>query len=701
MKQYLLAVGGTGNKILEGVVWAAAAGVLDPGGELRMLSVDVDASCGNTTRAMQSCAHYEAVRELLDSLPYTHRGFHTPLWLRQWNMDLSRRSQSVRAQTESLRQGRLLARTLFTSAEASLAYSEGFRGHPDLGVLFFSDLVARLEEDAAQGKADELLALLREIGAALEAGEKVKVLLCGSIFGGTGAAGIPVLSRALRERFAARRDLLEMGAVLMLPYYHVPPAETEDGEEITVSSGQFLVKARTALSYYGMEGLIRQGLSDEKGLYDAVFLLGLPETHFVTTGNYSTGSQSQENDAHLLEWLAARCVGRFLATDYREREGANINCYYYQMASTRLNWDSFDTEAAAYRRAYGGLMKTALAWRAELYPELRRRLGKRRRLGGRTPGWYAANFRRLGRKPQEELERMARQAEEVDACLAGFVRWMGEVASNLPPQLRHGRALEQAFRDSRENLRALMEEAARHDLAARLTEQKVRESRVSRTQDEEGDEALRRPLREQEEKLRALTARQEELDKRTGGEFRLQTLEALRTDARRGLERARASAGDLEKALKEMEAAPSGQKDAKALARAREILWKENRRADIYAARIAWLDGGLTPEARESLMALAPAYDPDAGLPLNELFDPAALQGLRELYAGEDAPAARKLKAVEKGFAALVSLPAPDPVTLPRLMACLGSGAGWNKRLSPLALLLAQTMECALQEGKA
>ena len=81
-----------------------------------------------------------------------------------------------------------------------------------------------------------------------------------------------------------------------------------------------------------------------------------------------------------------------------------------------------------------------------------------------------------------------------------------------------------------------MEEAARHDLAARLTEQKVRESRVSRTQDEEGDEALRRPLREQEEKLRALTARQEELDKRTGGEFRLQTLEALRTDARRGLE---------------------------------------------------------------------------------------------------------------------------------------------------------------------
>ena len=565
MKQYLLAVGGTGNKILEGVVWAAAAGALDASEELRMLSVDVDASCGNTTRAMQACAHYEATRQLLSSLPYAYRGFRTPLRLRQWNMDMSRRSQSVRSQTESLRQGRLLARTLFTSAEAALQYSEGFRGHPDLGVLFFSDLVARLEENAAQGKADELMELLEEIRAALESGERVKVLLCGSIFGGTGAAGIPVLSRTLRERFAPWRDQLEMGAALMLPYYHVPPAEAGE-EEITVTSDQFLVKAKTALSYYGMEGLIRQGLSDKRGLYDAVFLLGMPQSHFVTAGNYSTGSQSQRNDAHLLEWLAARCIQRFLDTDYREKEGAHINCYYYQTASARLSWESFDSQGAAYRRAYGGLMKTALVWRAELYPELRRRLTRRRRLGCRVPGWYAANFRRLGRMPQEELERMARQAEEVDACLQGFVRWMGETAANLPPQLRHGRALEQAALDSQENLRAQMEEAARHALAAQLTEQKVRESRVSRTQDQEGDEALRRPLREQEEKLRALAARQEELDKRTGGAFRLQTLEQLRADARRGQERARASARTLQASLEELERAPAGKKDAQALA---------------------------------------------------------------------------------------------------------------------------------------
>ena len=102
----------------------------------------------------------------------------------------------------------------------------------------------------------------------------------------------------------------------------------------------------------------------------------------------------------MLEWLAVRCAERFFLTDYRERDGANINCYYYQMGQTRLSWEAFDTDAERYRRGYGGLMKAALCWQAELAPELRARLQTRRRLGDRRVGWYAANFRRLNRMPQ-------------------------------------------------------------------------------------------------------------------------------------------------------------------------------------------------------------------------------------------------------------------------------------------------------------
>ena len=38
--------------------------------------------------------------------------------------------------------------------------------------------------------------------ADLDRGETVQVLLTGSIFGGTGASGIPAVSRYLRRRFA-------------------------------------------------------------------------------------------------------------------------------------------------------------------------------------------------------------------------------------------------------------------------------------------------------------------------------------------------------------------------------------------------------------------------------------------------------------------------------------------------------------------
>ena len=55
MGRYVIAVGGTGSKVLESIVYAACADAFSTPGEgplpaLDLLSVDGDASCGNTTR---------------------------------------------------------------------------------------------------------------------------------------------------------------------------------------------------------------------------------------------------------------------------------------------------------------------------------------------------------------------------------------------------------------------------------------------------------------------------------------------------------------------------------------------------------------------------------------------------------------------------------------------------------------------------
>ena len=319
---YVLAVGGTGNKILESLVYLAAldglytldeAGNQTPLPEVTLLSVDVDAACGNTTRAKRAAESSSRLQEAFRRYPAEHPGFHTALTLERWNMNLSRRAMSVDKMVENHRRDQLLSRTIFSRTESALEYSEGFRGHPDLGVLFFHDLLNSLDDLRREGQPDEMNRLLDRIQAELDRDEPVKLILCGSIFGGTGASGIPAVARFLRKRFAARSQRFEMGAMLMLPYYRVPDSSADENAEIVVKSDDFLDKARTALQYYGMEGMIRDGEQDENGVFDALYLLGLPPEGFVTTRRYSTGSQSQENDAHMLEWLASRCIAAFSA----------------------------------------------------------------------------------------------------------------------------------------------------------------------------------------------------------------------------------------------------------------------------------------------------------------------------------------------------------------------------------------------------
>ena len=440
MGRYVIAVGGTGSKVLEAVVYAACADAFSaadgaPLPVLDLLSVDVDASCGNTTRAKRAAEAYEEARASFGPASPSHPCFHTRLRMERWSMNLSLRASSVREMTRNHEADRLLARTLFTPAEAALEYSEGFRGHPDLGVLFFSGLLGGLEEARAQGLPDEFNAMTDRMRSDLDRGETVQVLLAGSIFGGTGASGIPALSKYLRRRFAGDTERFVMGSVLLLPYYHVPLPGADAGSGITVSSGEFLDKARTALQYYGMAGMVRNGPEDAEGIFDAVYLLGLSPEHFGTARLYATGSQRQQNDAHMLEWLAARCVARFFATGFRGADSHNIDCYYYQCHTPRFGWDSFDSDGALYRARYGALLKAGAVFVTECYPTLAAYLRQGCRSLGRV-SYCAAFFHRAAHAPLSARERLGRRLDALYGFFAFYLNWVYQVVLTLPPALR-------------------------------------------------------------------------------------------------------------------------------------------------------------------------------------------------------------------------------------------------------------------------
>ncbi|MEA4928984.1 MAG: hypothetical protein VB104_09965 [Candidatus Limiplasma sp.] len=676
MSYYLLAIGGTGNKILEALVYACAADALytldedhhrTPLPAVHALIVDVDAACGNTTRAKQAAEKYETVRAAFAAARAPHRGFHTALDVSRWNMNLAKRASSIAGMTQNHRRDRMLAESLFSRTEAELEYSEGFRGHPDLGVLFFADLLNNLDTLAAEGQPDEMLALLTRMRAELDAGETVSVMLAGSIFGGTGASGIPSISRFLRERFRDRADRFVLSATLMLPYYEVPPATADETLEIVVKSSTFLDKARTALQYYGMEGMIRSGEDDPRGVYDALYLLGLPREAFVTARLYSTGSQSQENDAHLLEWLAVRCAAQFYRTGFRGAQAHNIDCYYYQWHSHEVSWDCFEPEGAFYRTAFGGLLKAAALFFAECYPTLRACVQEDARREVRVVNYVSPYFFDLPRWNAAQRAQLEKRLDALYRLLAFYTNWMWQVLRTLPPTLRPESADEAGARELAEVYRNLVD--------VRAMAQALDAAAAPDTAQTARREELHAQYRELSDRLTALITA-------LGGHAFLRALDAERAFRTERAETQRLALEEQAAQIALWEGEDADRVDPATLRQEKTRLAAMDRALQGFEERLALVQAD-TVRAVEDRVAAAPPQATADALPPNQLFNAAALETLHTLLTlyGSDAET-RDPRAVEAcrralwgGLQHLVCQRVPDRVGAVQAVAGLGGGA--------------------------
>lgn len=693
---YVLAIGGTGNKILESIVYAAAADALYtctadgrqiPLPEVTLLSVDVDSACGNTTRAGRAADAYEQVRTAFEENRQDRRGFHTRLNYRRWNMNLSRRASSVDQMTENHTRDRLLAHALFSRTEASLEYSEGFRGHPDLGVLFFSDLLSSLEGLRAAGQPDEMNALLDRMQAEIAAGEQVKVVLCGSIFGGTGASGIPALARYLHRYFAAHPDRFELAAMLMLPYYKVPPSSHNEALEIVVKSSDFPDKARTALEYYGMTAMLRSGEEDTQGVFDAMYLLGLPPEAFVQTRIYSTGSQSQENDAHMLEWIATRCIGAFLRTPMRGKHAHNMDCYYYQWHTTDLCWQSFDSDAARYRIGYGGLLKAAALFFSECLPTLRRLMTSDGR-ESRNIGWCAPYFSGIGSLSaagQDELEKLL---SALTRFLSFFAGWMVQVTRTIPPTMRPARQEETQLSDAANAYRQLVSKRAQ----------------LQMTDDHApGYQGL----------LDARAAAQSDCDRllrQIGGESWLEILYNARQQYTDALRRQDRLVADEEEALCHLTHQDQRLTAPDELRRRQERLSALRLQRDEYALRLHLAE----EDARAAIRAELPVHYPAPAsvrrgeLPQNSLLDASLMNALNRLLAQHAMDAAQQDAGVmnrsglqlQKGLNKLVCSPVPDRRSTAWAIAALGGGVCRSQTPGGMLAAFTATLLAAVMEDR-
>lgn len=560
MKRYVVLIGGSGARLAESLLCAAAAGVL-PSETLEVLLADTDRRGLQGAELIRAqMRDYAQVRRLMGR---DGKGFRTELNFRSWPEKLPGDAATLAEWTADSEEDRLLCQALLDAEAASLDLRAGFHGRRMLGQAVFAGLLHETQQDMD----DPLGRMVDEMVQAIDAGEEVRVVLVGSVCGGTGAAGIPMLARYIRERTA---DRVRMGAVLM-----------------TASSDQeSAANACEAIQQYAADGLC-----------ETICVLGLPQ---------SSRTAIPAGVARLTDWLAVYCMDVLL-----HRQGWLEGVFTVRAEEGPLSWSVFGRAAARYRQGYGRLVKAAAAWVYCIGPKVEQRLERPMVLRDKLFGWYAHFFRKMKTAPDAQLE----DAECLDRLLGVVLLWLGGISRTLPVDMRSAAVMTSAKQTAEEHYRKLV------DMICHLTvldegiqlEEEYADSFVHRGRTDEEDEAeenIRRADAVKQE-IQRMMAEQVAMNRKMGGAATMSMLQRM-------LDEVQQEAAELQErydeAVRRIDHAETiaAPEDLYKIADARTKLKRMERHQEMLAGRLAHITDDMEEAVSQGLRFDKPALPPTA-----------------------------------------------------------------------------------------
>lgn len=198
--------------------------------------------------------------------------------------------------------------------ELNLDMTVGFKGNPNIGSVVFNSI----------GNTAEF-STFRSL---FNPSQGDKAVIIGSLFGGTGASGIPEIVKAIN----AMQNQAKIATIFVLPYF--APMEQKGG---AIRASRFNSKTKAALSFYKDSGLMP--------MIDKIYYIGDP---YPTSVPYSEGGDTQQNTANLVELLAAMMIEHYVANrggtqqEFKFSLNANIVVRDGQKNGNRLFLEDFD-----------------------------------------------------------------------------------------------------------------------------------------------------------------------------------------------------------------------------------------------------------------------------------------------------------------------------------------------------------------------
>ena len=343
-KLFIFGIGGTGARVIKSLIMLLASGVKSNFTEIVPIIIDPDRAGGDLNRTVKLLGDYQKIQRELTDFQHNHFFKTSILTLSEVISKRGGNSNVIdgfRFELDGVQNERFkdfidygnldpnnkwLTNLLFSDKNLESNLEVGFKGNPNIGSVVLNQFT--------KSKAFEAFA------SNFEQGDRIFII--SSIFGGTGAAGFPLIMKNIREGLINGQfyDFLKnsiIGAITVLPYFKV-----SNELESEIDSKGFISKTKAALHYYNKNVTGNNSVN-------ALYYIGDSVSNEYDN---KEGGTDQRNDAHFVELASAMSIIDFANIDngyIQTSNGKAINPVYKEFGvktnSERLTFKDLYTDS--------------------------------------------------------------------------------------------------------------------------------------------------------------------------------------------------------------------------------------------------------------------------------------------------------------------------------------------------------------------
>jgi len=304
---YVFAIGGSGERVVKSLVMMLTTGMKIGAQRIKPVFIDNDVDSKAFKTCCELITYYNAtpqsdhkmgantlyLQEDQDSATwgsFFHVPIDKPIVLNKAGEAIGNLRNVIgytRGETAAHKSIEEEMNLLFTDDDLNMPLSVGFVGNPNIGSIVLNSL--SLDGDGSTDFGKILANISANDGA----------IVIGSLFGGTGAAGLPLVINKLKSLPPAKKPIL--GGIAVLPYFNTDQQGDKhpdlDTKKWDVKSGSFVAKTRAALMYY-----------DDYMKYDYDCLYYVGNSQELDTFHHCVGGEKQDNPYHIVEMMSALSV---------------------------------------------------------------------------------------------------------------------------------------------------------------------------------------------------------------------------------------------------------------------------------------------------------------------------------------------------------------------------------------------------------